>query len=99
MYLIGWIKNNNIMKENEAPEKIYLQPTKYGETYNHWSRLKLDETFVEYSRTDVFIEKAEKFFAEKFEVEDYNDNIDIDGSPIFNYGRFIDDFKKYMKGE
>lgn len=31
--------------------------------------------------------------------EDYNDIIDVDGSPIFNYGRFIDDFKNYMKGE
>ena len=48
---------------------------------------------------DAFIDKAEKFFTEKFEVEDYNDNIDIDGSPIFNYGRFIDDFRRYMKGE
>lgn len=36
---------------------------------------------------------------EEIEIEDYNDNIDIDGSPIFNYGRFIEDFKKYMKGE
>lgn len=53
---------------------------------------------AEYTRTDVFIEKAEKYFIEKFEVEDYNDNIDIDGSPIFNYGRFIEDFRKYMKG-
>lgn len=43
--------------------------------------------------------KTGKFLTEKFEVEDYNDYIDIDGSPIFNYGRFIEDFKKYMKGE
>ena len=29
----------------------------------------------------------------------YNDIIDVDGSPIFNYGRFIDDFKNFIKGE
>ena len=66
-----------------------------------------DGEFVEYDvaieavkkANDAFIEKAEKFFTEKFEVEDYNDHIDIDGTPIFSYGRFIEDFRKYMKGE
>ena len=77
------------MKANEAPEKIYM----------NWVNYPLEEIQVEYTRTDAFIEKAEKFFTEKFEVEDYNDNIDIDGSPIFNYCRFIEDFKNYMKGE
>jgi len=75
------------MKANEAPEKLYM----------NWVNYPLEEMQVEYTRTDAFIEKAEKFFTEKFEVEDYNDNIDIDGSPIFNYGRFIEDFKKYME--
>ena len=88
------------MKANEAPEKIYVTKNMLGELRNGWDALP-SEVFpnIEYTRTDAFIEKAEKFFTEKFEVEDYNDNIDIDGSPIFNYGRFIDDFKNYMKGE
>ena len=77
----------------EAPEKIYLQePTKVR------TEKKYDND-VEYIRTDAFIEKAENFFTETFDVEDYNDILDVDGSPIFNYGRFIDDFKNYMKGE
>ena len=77
----------------EAPEKIYLQePTKVR------TEKKYDND-VEYIRTDAFIEKAENFFTETFDVEDYNDILDVDGSPIFDYGRFIDDFKNYMKGE
>jgi hypothetical protein len=82
------------MKAN-APEKIYIDdPT--GEFDDHWSICQNNDS-IEYTRTDVFIKKAEKFFTEKFEVEDYNTNIDIDGSPIFNYGRFIDDFEEYLK--
>lgn len=91
------------MKANEVPEKIQIHFIKNN--YDDWSvrgySFLEDKQMgmVEYTRTGAFIEKAEKFFTEKFEVEDYNDNIDIDGSPIFNYGRFIEDFKKYMKGE
>ena len=47
------------MKENEAPEKIYIQPNAHDgwfETNN------LNESFIEYTRTDAltnaFIEKA-----------------------------------------
>lgn len=80
------------MKANKAPKKLYLLQN------GLISYCRNTDEDVEYTRTDVFIEKAE-FFIEKFEVENYNDYIDIDGSPIFNYGRFIEDFKKYMKGE
>lgn len=83
------------MKPNEAPEKIYLDPALDALTK---ALSEKTEDYVEYTRTDALIEKAEMFFTEKFEVEDYNDNIDIDGSPIFNYGRFIEDFKNYMNG-
>ena len=83
------------MKPNEAPEKIYVR----SEAIFNALQKRRKESDVEYTRTDALIEKAEKYFIEKFEVEDYNDNIDIDGSPIFNYGRFIEDFKNYMKGE
>jgi hypothetical protein len=87
----------------KVPEKIQIHLIKND--YDAWSvrgySFLEDKQMgmTEYTRTDAFIEKAEKFFTEKFEVEDYNDNIDIDGSPIFNYGRFIDDFKNYIKGE
>ena len=87
------------MEANEAPKKIYLYASdRAGEEYeDEWRTFPWGEC-VEYTRTDAFIDQAEMFFTEKFEVEDYNDNIDIDGSPIFNYGRFIEDFRKYMKG-
>ena len=52
-----------VMKAN-APEKIYLQePTKVR------TEKKYDND-VEYIRTDAFIEKAENFFTETFDVED-----------------------------
>ena len=80
------------MKAN-APEKLYLLSN------GLISYCRNNENDVEYIRTDAFIEKAENFFTETFDVEDYNDILDVDGSPIFDYGRFIDDFKNYMKGE
>ena len=83
------------MKSYEAPEKIYLDPALDALTKALSEKTEDD---VEYTRTDALIEKAEKYFIEKFEVEDYNDYIDVDGSPIFNYGRFVEDFKNYMKG-
>ena len=88
------------MKPNEAPEKIYLFENPIDNTPDdRWLSKRYCKDDIEYTCTDAFIEKAEKYFIEKFEVEDYNDYIDVDGSPIFNYGRFIDDFKNYIKGE
>lgn len=45
------------MKVNEAPEKLYLSKTIYG-TYLYQVPDPDDETAVEYTRTDAFIEKA-----------------------------------------
>ena len=87
------------MKPNEAPEKIYLFENPIDNTPDdRWLSKRYCKDDIEYTRTDAFIEKAEKYFIEKFEVEDYNDYIDVDGSTIFNYGRFVEDFKNYMKG-
>ena len=87
------------MKPNEAPEKIYLFENPIDNTPDdRWLSKRYCKDDIEYTCTDAFIEKAEKYFIEKFEVEDYNDYIDVDGSPIFNYGRFVEDFKKYMEG-
>ena len=85
----------------KAPEKIYVCIPDDDIVGTASTQKGFPHQFVteEYIRADAFIEKAEKFFIEKFEVEDYNYNIDIDGSPIFNYGRFIEDFINYMKGE
>lgn len=81
----------------EVPEKIYFTQTENG-THYYTEGIPFERKYVEYISKDAFIEKAEKFFTEKFEVENYNDYIDVDGSPIFNYGRFIEDFKKVYGG-
>ena len=69
------------MKANGVPEKLYLLSN------GLISYCKNTDEDVEYTRTDAFIEKAEKYFIEKFEVEDYNDYIDVDGS--FDRGEIV----------
>lgn len=72
----------------KAPEKIYLQPLGNNEIYNHWYTLKLNNDFIEYTRTEAFIDKACVF------LETY---------PHMFMGMLrsdmIEDFKNYMKGE
>ena len=48
------------MKANEAPKKIYLYPSdRAGEEYeDEWGTFPWCEDYVEYTRTDAFIEKA-----------------------------------------
>ena len=48
------------MKANEAPEKIYLYPSdRCGEEYEaEWGDKPWGEDYVEYTRTDAFIEKV-----------------------------------------
>ena len=50
------------MKANETPEKIYLQENTttdcYDELWPEWFEARAKDNDVEYTRTDVFIEKA-----------------------------------------
>lgn len=50
------------MKANEAPEKIYLQDSMstdtIGDLWPEWFDAKVSDNSIEYTRTDVFIEKA-----------------------------------------
>lgn len=48
------------MKANEAPEKIYVH-VKDGKVRNTWNSTWIGVNDIEYIRTDVFIEKTEKF--------------------------------------
>ena len=83
----------------EAPEKIYRTTTfldnNKGKTV--WKEHPVEGAEnVEYTRTDAFIEKAEKWMKENFVndqglycvITDYN-----------TVNEMIEDFKKYMKGE
>ena len=91
------------MKANEAPEKIYLirnipTPTALNTTkdchdkYLHeWYKGREKDTDVEYTRTDAFIKKA----CDWFRWIDCDDRM----PPFETTEEFIEEFKKYMKGE
>lgn len=90
------------MKANEAPEKIYLATTKEVQSLNHsfvgiaYSDPQDIVEPIEYTRTDAFVEKVcvklkklmydNLMFQGRLHREEVIDN-------------FIEDFKKYMKGE
>ena len=67
-----------------APEKIYLYPSdRTGEYYeDEWGTMPWGEDYVEYARTDAFIEKTISYIQQHW---------------IWNT-IMIEDFKKYMKG-
>lgn len=77
------------MKANEAPEKLYLSKNIYS-TFVYQTPNPEDETEIEYVRADVFIEKAQSFFRQSHYL------FHLDGMDLHN---FIEDFKKYVKGE
>lgn len=80
------------MKAN-APERLYLSKNIYS-TYLYQVPDPDDETAVEYTRTDAFIEKA----CEKLEKFMY-DNLMFQGrlhrKEVIE--TFIEDFKKYLE--
>ena len=81
------------MKTNEAPEKIYVDSKAIGDnistTVHTWPQDY--PTCVEYTRTDAFIEKACIYLEPIIFSMNLGDRQDTD--------KFIDNFKKYMKGE
>lgn len=87
------------MKANEAPDKIYVQlPSRnwIGRTWNETPIKEGDNpnwknaTNIEYTRTNVFIEKAYEYLSYHL------DTSKIDVGYKFD---FIEDFRKYMEGE
>ena len=76
----------------DAPEKIYVN-FPFGERHPERgpmvTKQGLNAEDIEYTRTDVFIEKACKFLQEKV-LEDY---------PGVVWEGITEDFKNYMKGE
>ena len=77
------------MKANEAPEKIYINSNLETRT---WLIGKGDPSFIEYTRTDAFIDKAKKWF------EEQNEWLDPNGIRHCSLDDF-EDFKNYMEGE
>lgn len=74
------------MKVNEAPEKLYLSKNIYS-TYLYQVPDPDDDTTVEYTRADAFIEKAKQW------LRCNNDLIDGDVAD------YVESFENYMKGE
>ena len=83
------------MKAN-APERLYLSKTIYS-TYLYQVPDPDDETAVEYTRTDAFIEKACEFLDGC--IPDYIDleHANVDTFLNVDNKRFIEDFRKYME--
>ena len=92
------------MKENEAPEKIYITNydiealPKNEQLSERWHEVSTKDTDIEYVRTDAFIEKACKFLYK------YNKKQVQKPSPKATLGYSghtinVDEFRKYMKGE
>ena len=76
------------MNTNEAPEKLFIKITHpISDEYTEIIAFE-DGDGIEYTRTDAFIEKAVKWL-NGIRLDYYSENVD----------EFIDDFKKYMKGE
>ena len=89
------------MKANEAPEKIYLYPSdRCGEEYEaEWGDKPWGEDYVEYTRTDVFIEKAEDFIRREIcdYIVHYNYGPNNDMETMYVDNRFFEDFKNYIE--
>lgn len=79
------------MKANEAPKKIHIQPNAQDRWFEGSVPNGLPNgLFVEYTRTDAFIEKAAEY------LMDYEFN---DSPTIVDRRKRVDKFRKYMKGE
>jgi len=74
------------MAANEAPEKIWINPTLDLPKLNG----VIDKESVQYVRTDAFINRAVEYIA---------NNMRCDGYTLQTKAKFIKDFKNYMKGE
>ena len=96
----------------KAPEKIYLQVCgdckdndcencKFEDLeYNvTWCKDEIFDKDIEYTRTDAFIEKAARYLNcrlyNRVEVVNFGTVLES----IMSKGEFVDEFRKYMKGE
>ena len=74
------------MKANEAPEKIYLDS--YGSGFSHgFHTNKLHDNDIEYTRIDVFIEKACNAYCKVCKVPNCRSN----------ECEWISDFKRHLE--
>ena len=81
------------MKANEAPEKIYLQDSMstdtIGDLWPEWFDAEVSDRSIEYTCTDVFIEKAWDWIEDNMLSSNQQDKSRL----------YCEKFKNYMKGE
>ena len=84
------------MKAKETPEKIYLYPDdRAGYEYEtEWGDKPWGKDCIEYTRTDIFIDKACEYWYQ------YNrDIVKRHGTGCSEFTVNVEGFKKYLKGE
>lgn len=79
------------MKENEAPEKLYLSNNIYGTYISYQEPDPDDESNIEYTRTDAFIEKATAWLS-KHAIKYY-----FNSSKFLGTDELVEDFKIAMR--
>lgn len=90
------------MKTNEAPEKIYISNfniealPKNEQLSERWYEVSTQDTDIEYTRTDAFIEKACKKL-EKCMYDNLMFQERLHRKEVIE--TFIEDFKNSLKGE
>ena len=83
------------MKANEAPEKIYLFESLSGDSLSaKWLPKRLEYTDIEYTRTDVFIEKACEYINKLIDIP-HNIECADNGEPLAN--SYIDYAKERLE--
>ena len=87
------------MKANEAPEKIYIDANEdWHRTYTAFTE-KAKGNDIEYTRTDAFIEKVLDYIENNIYNHYDGDHEYGICSGYVKKEEFIEDFKKYLKGE
>lgn len=81
----------------EAPEKIYFTQTENG-THYYTEGIPFERNYIEYTRTDAFIEKACKWIKENI-TNNPNANSVLVRNGCVTLEMLIDNFKNYMKEE
>ena len=88
------------MKTNKAPQKIYLQENTtadcYDEWWPEWFEARAKDSDIEYTRTDIFIDKAIEWLKESITNNPETNRI-ISLNGIVTMGMLIEDFRNYMK--
>ena len=85
----------------EAPEKIYIHPDIGGREFlRPWLHRPANNESIEYTRTDAFVDKIENYLNSQLYDWVSITNPDQRSHPnVIPKKDFIENFRKYMKGE